>query len=80
VDCELVNRCAIDPNTITNPTTNGWSTSQKNNSPSRQDTVIQIPDFEYSNADCPWMLYELLSHESDYIKVVDKTLVYSTAI
>jgi hypothetical protein len=80
MDCELVNRCAVDPNTITNPSTNGWSTTQKNNAPTRNDTVIQIPDFEYSNADCPWILYELLNHESNYIKVVDKTLVYSTAI
>ena len=79
MDCELVNRCAVDPNTITNPSTNGWSTSQTDSTPTRQETIIQIPDFEYSNADCPWMLYELQDHESDKIKVVDRTLVYNSA-
>jgi hypothetical protein len=80
MDCELVNRCAVDPNTISNPSINGWITTQKNISPTRQDTIIQIPEFDYSNADCPWMLYELMSHETNLIRVADKTLVYNSAL
>jgi len=62
-DCELINKCDLDPNTITIPTNGGWKKTNLNESPTRKETAITIPSFDFSNKDCGLMFYELKNYD-----------------
>jgi len=55
-----VNKCDLDPNVITIPALNGWDTTIENETPTRSDTKVTIPGFDFSNPDCGLMFYEVL--------------------
>lgn len=52
----MISKCDIDPNTITNL---NWDTAIVNEIPSRVDTTISIPEFQFSNEDCGLLSYTL---------------------
>ena len=76
-DCELVNHCSEDPNVISNI---NWNTAQVINSPTRLSTLASIPEFSYSNPDCPLLAYSLSNHDSSIISVAGSTITYNTNI
>ena len=76
VDCELVNKCDLDPNVITIPALNGWDTTIENETPTRSDTKVTIPGFDFSNPDCGLMFYEVLE-QTDKTDVADGLVTLS---
>ena len=68
-DCELVNKCDLDPNTITIPAVGGWKKTNVNETPTRKETTVTIPSFDFSNKDCGLMFYELKNHKAEEISL-----------
>jgi hypothetical protein len=79
MDCQLINKCDTDPNTISIPP-GGWDMTQKDETPNRGSKKITIPGFKFSNPDCPLLFYSLKSHESQYISVLGPVITYKSNI
>lgn len=78
-ECELVNKCDTDPNTISIPA-GGWDTTQQDETPNRSSKQITIPGFKYSNPDCGHLFYEIKNHESSYMSLWGDKITYKSNI
>ena len=79
-ECEPNIRCDIDLNTISVPTSGGFEQIVLNETPTRQATLITIPEFDYSHNDCKLLKYELIDHTAAEISLTGYTITYQTNI
>jgi hypothetical protein len=77
VDCQMIDRCNTDPNTITNIS---WNTKYENKNPTRSNTKLLIPDFKFSNSDCKLMSYTLMGHDPSKVWISGSNVEYKTNI